>query len=193
MPKPVVASVAGYAVGGGHILHMVCDLTIAADNAVFGQTGPKVGSFDAGYGSSQMSRLVGPKRAREMWFLCRMYSAQQAMEMGLVNTVVPLRDLEEETLVWCREMLRNSPTALRVIKASMNAVDDGHAGLQELGGNATLLFYGSEEGSEGRKAFMEGRAPDFSRFKRLPLRVRRDTCWWGRMPQSIVFFFLPSF
>ena len=130
MPKPVVASVAGYAVGGGHILHMVCDLTIAADNAVFGQTGPKVGSFDAGYGSSQMSRLVGPKRAREMWFLCRMYSAQQAMEMGLVNTVVPLRDLEEETLVWCREMLRNSPTALRVIKASMNAVDDGHAGLQ---------------------------------------------------------------
>ena len=130
MPKPVVASVAGYAVGGGHILHMVCDLTIAADNAVFGQTGPKVGSFDAGYGSSQMSRLVGPKRAREMWFLCRLYSAQQAMEMGLVNTVVPLRDLEEETLVWCREMLRNSPTALRVIKASMNAVDDGHAGLQ---------------------------------------------------------------
>jgi naphthoate synthase len=168
MPKPVVASVAGYAVGGGHILHMVCDLTIAADNAVFGQTGPKVGSFDAGYGSSQMSRLVGPKRAREMWFLCRLYSARQAMEMGLVNTVVPLRDLEEETLVWCREMLRNSPTALRVIKASMNAVDDGHAGLQELGGNATLLFYGSEEGSEGRRAFMEGRAPDFSRFKRLP-------------------------
>ncbi|GFR46797.1 hypothetical protein Agub_g8429 [Astrephomene gubernaculifera] len=168
LPKPVVASVAGYAVGGGHILHMICDLTIAADNAVFGQTGPKVGSFDAGYGSTHMARLVGQKKAREMWFLARLYDAQEALRMGLVNTVVPLDKLEEETLVWCREMLRNSPTALRVLKAALNAAEDGQAGLQELGGNATLLFYMSEEGNEGRQAYVEKRAPDFAKFKRLP-------------------------
>lgn len=168
LPKPVICAVAGYAVGGGHILHMVCDLTLAADNAVFGQTGPKVGSFDAGYGSSQMARIIGQKRAREMWFLARMYSAQQALDMGLVNAVVPLDELEAETLQWCREILSNSPTALRVLKAAMNAADDGHAGMQELGGNATLLFYGSEEGNEGRKAFMEKRKPDWSKFGRKP-------------------------
>ncbi|GLC45681.1 hypothetical protein PLESTB_001317300 [Pleodorina starrii] len=168
LPKPVVAMVAGYAVGGGHILHMVCDLTIAADNAVFGQTGPKVGSFDAGYGSTHMARLVGQKKAREMWFLARLYDAQEAHRMGLVNTVVPLDKLEEETLVWCREMLRNSPTALRVLKAALNAAEDGQAGIQELGGNATLLFYQSEEGNEGRQAYMEKRPPNFSKFKRLP-------------------------
>lgn len=163
MPKPVVCAVAGYAVGGGHILHMVCDLTIAADNAVFGQTGPKVGSFDAGYGSSQMARIVGQKKAREMWFLARLYSAQEALQMGLVNTVVPLAELEAETLQWCREMLANSPTALRVLKAALNAADDGHAGLQELGGNATLLFYGSAEGNEGREAFMAKRKPEWDK------------------------------
>ncbi|GAX76709.1 hypothetical protein CEUSTIGMA_g4155.t1 [Chlamydomonas eustigma] len=168
LPKPVIAMVAGYAVGGGHILHMVCDITIAADNAVFGQTGPKVGSFDAGYGSTQMARLIGQKKAREMWFLARMYSAQQALDMGLVNTVVPLEQLEEETLVWCREILQNSPTAIRVLKAALNAAEDGHAGIQELGGNATLLFYLTEEGNEGRKAYLEKRPPDFSKFKRLP-------------------------
>ncbi|CAG9460653.1 unnamed protein product [Pedinophyceae sp. YPF-701] len=168
MPKPVVAMVAGYAVGGGHILHMMCDLTIAADNAVFGQTGPKVGSFDAGYGVSQMARLIGQKKAREMWFLARLYSAQQALEMGLINTVVPLDELERETVQWCREMIRNSPTAVRVLKSALNAVEDGQAGLQQLGGDATLLFYQSEEGSEGRDAYVEGRRPDFSRFKRYP-------------------------
>ncbi|GIL69420.1 hypothetical protein Vretimale_13531 [Volvox reticuliferus] len=168
LPKPVIAMVAGYAVGGGHILHMVCDITIAADNAVFGQTGPKVGSFDAGYGSTHMARLVGQKKAREIWFLCRLYDAQEAHRMGLVNTVVPLDKLEEETLVWCREMLRNSPMALRVLKAALNAAEDGQAGIQELGGNATLLFYQSEEGNEGRKAYLEKRPPDFSKFKRLP-------------------------
>ncbi|GIL48766.1 hypothetical protein Vafri_5215 [Volvox africanus] len=168
LPKPVIAMVAGYAVGGGHILHMVCDITIAADNAVFGQTGPKVGSFDAGYGSTHMARLVGQKKAREIWFLCRLYDAQEAHNMGLVNTVVPLDKLEEETLVWCREMLRNSPTALRVLKAALNAAEDGQAGIQELGGNATLLFYQSEEGNEGRKAYLEKRPPNFSKFKRLP-------------------------
>eukprot|EP00195_Chlamydomonas_chlamydogama_P006856 CAMPEP_0202911746 /NCGR_PEP_ID=MMETSP1392-20130828/55789_1 /ASSEMBLY_ACC=CAM_ASM_000868 /TAXON_ID=225041 /ORGANISM="Chlamydomonas chlamydogama, Strain SAG 11-48b" /LENGTH=343 /DNA_ID=CAMNT_0049602373 /DNA_START=42 /DNA_END=1073 /DNA_ORIENTATION=- len=168
LPKPVIAMVAGYAVGGGHILHMVCDLTIAADNAVFGQTGPKVGSFDAGYGSTHMARLVGQKKAREMWFLARMYDARQALDMGLVNTVVPLEKLEEETLVWCREIMRNSPTALRVLKAAMNAAEDGQAGIQELGGNATLLFYMSEEGNEGREAYLAGRRPDFAKFKRLP-------------------------
>uniref|UniRef100_A0A7S3RAL2 1,4-dihydroxy-2-naphthoyl-CoA synthase n=1 Tax=Dunaliella tertiolecta TaxID=3047 RepID=A0A7S3RAL2_DUNTE len=168
LPKPVVAMVAGFAVGGGHILHMICDLTIAADNAVFGQTGPKVGSFDAGYGSTHMARLIGQKKAREMWFLSRMYNAQQALDMGLINTVVPLERLEEETVIWCREMLRNSPTALRVLKAAMNADEDGQAGIQELGGNATLLFYHSEEGDEGRQAYVERRAPDFSRFPRLP-------------------------
>eukprot|EP00245_Coleochaete_scutata_P014456 TRINITY_DN6160_c0_g2_i2.p1 TRINITY_DN6160_c0_g2~~TRINITY_DN6160_c0_g2_i2.p1 ORF type:complete len:353 (-),score=86.14 TRINITY_DN6160_c0_g2_i2:39-1097(-) len=168
LPKPVIAMVAGYAVGGGHVLHMICDITIAADNAVFGQTGPKVGSFDAGYGSSMMARLVGQKKAREMWFLARFYSAQEALQMGLVNTVVPLAQLEAETVKWCREINRNSPTALRLLKSALNATEDGHAGLQELAGNATLLFYQTEEGSEGREAYMEGRKPDFSKFKRLP-------------------------
>ncbi|XP_027099379.1 1,4-dihydroxy-2-naphthoyl-CoA synthase, peroxisomal isoform X2 [Coffea arabica] len=168
LPKPVIAMVAGYAVGGGHVLHMVCDLTIAAENAIFGQTGPKVGSFDAGYGSSIMSRLVGPKKAREMWFLTRFYTASEAEKMGLVNTVVPLEKLEEETVKWCREILRNSPTAIRVLKAALNAVDDGHAGLQELGGNATLIFYGTEEGNEGKNAYLQHRPPNFSKFPRLP-------------------------
>lgn len=168
LPKPVIAMVAGYAIGGGHILHMMCDLTISADNGVFGQTGPKVGSFDAGYGSTQMVRLIGQKKAREMWFLCRFYSAKEALEMKLINKVVPLEKLEEETIIWCREILRNSPTALRVLKAAMNAAEDGQAGIQELGHNATLLFYQSEEGNEGRTAFLEKRPPDFSRFKRLP-------------------------
>ncbi|XP_058767857.1 1,4-dihydroxy-2-naphthoyl-CoA synthase, peroxisomal-like [Vicia villosa] len=168
LPKPVIAMVAGYAVGGGHVLHMVCDLTIAADNAVFGQTGPKVGSFDAGYGSSIMSRLVGPKKAREMWFLARFYSAVEAEKMGLINTVVPLENLERETIKWCREILRNSPTAIRVLKAAINAVDDGHAGLQEMGGNATLIFYGTEEAKEGKTAYVERRRPDFSKFNRRP-------------------------
>ncbi|KEH20044.1 1,4-dihydroxy-2-naphthoyl-CoA synthase [Medicago truncatula] len=168
LPKPVIAMVAGYAVGGGHILHMVCDLTIAADNAIFGQTGPKVGSFDAGYGSSIMSRLVGPKKAREMWFLTRFYTAVEAEKMGLINTVVPLENLEKETIKWCREILRNSPTAIRVLKAAINAVDDGHAGLQEMGGNSTLIFYGTEEANEGKTAYMERRRPDFSKFNRRP-------------------------
>ncbi|XP_057493968.1 1,4-dihydroxy-2-naphthoyl-CoA synthase, peroxisomal-like [Actinidia eriantha] len=168
LPKPVIAMVAGYAVGGGHVLHMVCDLTIAADNAIFGQTGPKVGSFDAGYGSSIMSRLVGPKKAREMWFLARFYSASEAEKMGLVNIVVPLEKLEQETVKWCREILRNSPTAIRVLKSSLNAVDDGHAGLQELGGDTTLIFYGTEEGNEGKTAYVERRRPDFSKFPRRP-------------------------
>ncbi|KAL8142810.1 hypothetical protein V2J09_015842 [Rumex salicifolius] len=168
LPKPVIAMVAGYAVGGGHVLHMVCDLTIAADNAVFGQTGPKVGSFDAGYGSSIMSRLIGPKKAREMWFLTRFYTASEAEKMGLINTVVPLEKLEQETVKWCREILRNSPTAIRVLKSAINAVDDGHAGLQELGGNATLVFYGTEEGNEGKTAYTQKRRPDFSKFPRLP-------------------------
>ncbi|KAK1325826.1 1,4-Dihydroxy-2-naphthoyl-CoA synthase, peroxisomal [Acorus calamus] len=168
LPKPVIAMVAGYAVGGGHILHMVCDLTIAAENAIFGQTGPKVGSFDAGYGSSIMSRLVGPKKAREMWFLCRFYNASEAEKMGLVNAVVPLEKLEQETVKWCREILRNSPTAIRVLKSSLNAVDDGHAGLQELGGNATLIFYGTDEADEGKMAYMEHRKPNFSKFSRKP-------------------------
>jgi len=168
MPKPVIASVAGYAVGGGHILHMVCDLTIAADNAVFGQTGPKVGSFDAGYGSTHMARLVGQKKAREMWFLARLYNASDALKMGLVNTVVPLAELETETAVWCREILRNSPTAIRLCKNALNAAEDGQAGIQDMGGSATLLFYQSEEGNEGRRAFLEGRKPDFTKFKRFP-------------------------
>ncbi|KAL3501174.1 hypothetical protein ACH5RR_035623 [Cinchona calisaya] len=168
LPKPVIAMVAGYAVGGGHVLHMVCDLTIAADNAIFGQTGPKVGSFDAGYGSSIMSRLVGPKKAREMWFLARFYTASEAEKMGLVNTVVPLEKLEQETVKWCREILRNSPTAIRVLKSALNAVDDGHAGLQELGGNATLVFYGTEEGNEGKNSYLQNRPPNFSKFPRLP-------------------------
>ncbi|MCO5596257.1 hypothetical protein L7F22_050317 [Adiantum nelumboides] len=168
LPKPVIAMVAGYCVGGGHVLHMVCDLTIAAENAVFGQTGPKVGSFDAGYGCSVMAQLVGQKKAREMWFLARFYPAKEALEMGLINTVVPLEQLEEETLKWCRQIVRNSPTAIRFLKSALNAADDGHAGLQELAGNATLLFYGSEEAAEGKNAYMEKRAPDFSKFPRLP-------------------------
>jgi naphthoate synthase len=167
-PKPVIAMVAGYAIGGGHVLHMVCDLTIAADNARFGQTGPKVGSFDGGYGSSYMARIVGQKKAREIWFLCRQYDAQQALEMGLVNTVVPLADLETETLQWCREILANSPLAIRCLKAALNADCDGQAGLQELAGNATLLYYMSEEGQEGRNAFVEKRKPDFGKFPRRP-------------------------
>ena len=167
-PKPVVAMVAGYAIGGGHVLHVMCDLSIAADNAVFGQTGPKVGSFDGGYGSSYLARIVGQKKAREIWFLCRQYDARQALEMGLVNTVVPLAQLEEETIQWCREMLRMSPIALRCLKAAMNADCDGQAGLQELAGNATMLFYMSEAGQEGRNAYLEKRPPDFSRFTRHP-------------------------
>ena len=167
-PKPVVAMVAGYAIGGGHVLHVMCDLSIAADNAIFGQTGPKVGSFDGGYGSSYLARIVGQKKAREIWFLCRQYNASQALEMGLVNTVVPLAQLEEETIQWCREMLRMSPVALRCLKAAMNADCDGQAGLQELAGNATMLFYMSEEGQEGRNAYIEKRPPDFSRFTRHP-------------------------
>ena len=167
-PKPVVAMVAGYAIGGGHVLHVMCDLSIAAENAVFGQTGPKVGSFDGGYGSSYLARIVGQKKAREIWFLCRQYDARQALEMGLVNTVVPLAQLEEETIQWCREMLRMSPIALRCLKAALNADCDGQAGLQELAGNATMLFYMSEEGQEGRNAYLEKRPPDFSRFTRHP-------------------------
>ncbi len=168
LPKPVVAMVAGYAIGGGHVLHLVCDLTIAAENARFGQTGPKVGSFDAGYGAGLMARAVGTKKAKEIWFLCRQYDAAQALEMGLVNAVVPLERLEAETMAWCREMLRHSPTALRVLKAGFNADTDGLAGVQELAGNATALFYMTEEGQEGRNAFVEKRAPDFRRFKRRP-------------------------
>ncbi len=167
-PKPVVAMVAGYAIGGGHVLHVMCDLTIAADNAVFGQTGPKVGSFDGGYGSSYLARIVGQKKAREIWFLCRQYDASQALEMGLVNTVVPLAQLEDETLEWCREMLRMSPLALRCLKSALNADCDGQAGLQEMAGNATMLFYMSEEGQEGRNAYIEKRAPDFGKFTRHP-------------------------
>jgi len=168
LPKPVVAMVAGYAIGGGHVLHVVCDLTIAAENARFGQTGPKVGSFDGGFGSSYLARIVGQKKAREIWFLCRQYDAQQALAMGLVNTVVPLERLEEETLSWCREMLAMSPMALRCLKAALNADCDGQAGLQELAGDATLLFYMSEEAQEGRNAYLERRKPDFSKFRRLP-------------------------
>jgi len=168
LPKPVVAMVAGYAIGGGHVLHMVCDLTIAADNARFGQTGPRVGSFDGGYGASYMARIVGQKKAREIWFLCRQYDAQQALEMGLVNRVVPYEQLEAETVQWCREMLANSPIALRCLKAALNADCDGQAGLQELAGNATLLFYMSQEGQEGRNAYLEKRQPDFRKFPRLP-------------------------
>ncbi len=168
LPKPVIAMVAGYAIGGGHVLHMLCDLTIAADNARFGQTGPKVGSFDGGYGASYMARIVGQKKAREIWFLCRQYDAKQALEMGLVNTVVPVDKLEEETMKWAREMLQNSPTALRFLKAALNADCDGQAGLQELAGSATLLYYLTEEGREGKEAFLEKRKPNFRKFKRFP-------------------------
>ena len=167
-PKPVIAMVAGYAIGGGHVLHLVCDLTIAADNAVFGQTGPRVGSFDGGFGASYMARIIGQKKAREIWFLCRQYNAAEALEMGLVNAVVPLRDLERETVRWCREILQNSPIALRCMKAALNADCDGQTGLQELAGDATMLFYMTEEGQEGRNAFNEKRRPDFSRFVRNP-------------------------
>ncbi len=168
LPKPVVAMVAGYAIGGGHVLHMMCDLTIAADNARFGQTGPRVGSFDGGYGAAYMARIVGQKKAREIWFLCRQYDAAQALDMGLVNCVVPYERLEAETVGWCREMLANSPIALRCLKAALNADCDGQAGLQELAGNATLLYYLSEEGREGKNAYLEKRKPDFRKFRRLP-------------------------
>lgn len=167
-PKPIIAMVAGYAIGGGHILHLVADLTIAADNAVFGQTGPKVGSFDGGFGASYMARIVGQKKAREIWYLCRQYNAQQALDMGLVNVVVPYERLEAETVQWCREILANSPMALRCLKAALNADCDGQTGLQELAGNATMLFYMTEEGQEGRNAFNEKRAPDFTKFRRNP-------------------------
>ena len=168
IPKPVIAMVAGYAIGGGHVLHIVCDLTIAADNAVFGQTGPRVGSFDGGYGTTLLARIVGHKKAREIWYLCRQYSAQEALEMGLVNTVVPLERLEEETVAWANEMLEKSPIALRFLKASFNADTDGLAGLQQLAGDATLLYYMTEESKEGKNAFLERRKPDFSKFPRLP-------------------------
>lgn len=168
LPKPVVAMVAGYAIGGGHVLHVVCDLTIAADNARFGQTGPKVGSFDGGLGSSYLARIVGQKKAREIWFLCRQYSAPEALEMGLVNKVVPLNELESETLVWCREMLAHSPTALRFLKLSLNADCDGQVGLLDLMGSTTMLYYQTEEAQEGKKAFIEKRKPNFSKYPRFP-------------------------
>ena len=167
-PKPVVAMVAGWAIGGGHVLHVVCDLTIAADNAKFGQTGPMVGSFDGGYGAGLLAAHVGQKKAREIWFMTRQYDAQEALEMGLVNTVVPVAELEAETVSWCREMLHNSPLALRLLKSSLNAADDGLAGVQQLAGDATLLFYMSEEGQEGRDAYMEKRSPDFKKFPKRP-------------------------
>ena len=168
LPKPVIAMVAGYAIGGGHVLHMMCDLTIAADNAIFGQTGPKVGSFDGGFGASYMARIVGQKKAREIWFLCRQYDAQKALDMGLVNAVVPYDELENETVKWCKEILVHSPLAIRCLKSALNADCDGQAGLQELAGNATMLFYMTEEGQEGKNAFVEKRKPDFSKFKRQP-------------------------
>jgi naphthoate synthase len=167
-PKPVIAMVAGYAIGGGHVLHIVCDLTIAAENARFGQTGPRVGSFDGGYGSGLLARIVGQKKAREIWFLCDQYDAREALEMGLVNKVVPLDQLEDETVAWARRMLEHSPLALRMIKAGMNAADDGLAGIQQLAGDATLLFYMTEEAQEGRDAYVEKRKPDFSRFPKRP-------------------------
>jgi naphthoate synthase len=168
LPKPVVAMVAGYAIGGGHVLHVVCDLTIAADNARFGQTGPRVGSFDGGYGSGLLARIVGQKKAREIWFLCEQYDAPQAFDMGLVNKVVPLADLERETVAWCRKMLELSPLALRMIKAGMNAADDGLAGIQQLAGDATLLYYMSEEAQEGRDAYVQKRKPNFGKFPKRP-------------------------
>ena len=167
-PKPVIAMVAGFAIGGGHVLHMICDLTIAADNAIFGQTGPKVGSFDGGFGASYMARIVGQKKAREIWFLCRQYDAAAALQMGLINCVVPLADLETETVKWAREILSKSPLAIRCLKAALNADCDGQAGLQELAGNATLLYYMTEEGQEGHHAFMEKRPPNFGEFTRHP-------------------------
>jgi naphthoate synthase len=168
LPKPVVAMVAGFAVGGGHILHLVCDLTIAADNATFGQTGPRVGSFDGGFGASLLARNVGVKKAKEIWFLCRLYEADEALEMGLVNTVVPLADLEKETVAWCREMAALSPLSLRLLKSSFNAEEDGLTGLQQLSHDATLLFYMSEEGQEGRNAYQQGRKPDFTKYPKRP-------------------------
>jgi len=168
LPKPVVAMVAGYAVGGGHILHLVCDMTIAGENAVFGQTGPRVGSFDGGFGASLLANNVGVKRAKEIWFLCRLYGADEAMDMGLVNTVVPVAELERETVAWCREMNALSPLSLRLLKSSFNATEDGLTGIQQLSHDATLLFYMSEEGQEGRNSFQEGRSPDFSKYPRRP-------------------------
>ncbi|MCB0748243.1 MAG: 1,4-dihydroxy-2-naphthoyl-CoA synthase [Ignavibacteriae bacterium] len=168
IPKPVIALVAGYAIGGGHVLHVVCDLTIAADNAIFGQTGPKVGSFDGGFGSSYLARHVGQKKAREIWYLCRQYNAEEAEKMGLVNKVVPVEKLEEEGIAWAKEILQHSPLALRMLKSAFNAELDGQAGIQELAGNATLLYYMSEEAQEGRKAYNEKRKPDFSKFPRVP-------------------------
>ena len=168
LPKPVVAMVAGYAVGGGHVLHLVCDLTIAAENARFGQTGPRVGSFDAGFGSAYLARIVGQKKAREIWFLCREYDAKEALEMGLVNTVVPLAELEATTVQWCREMLQHSPTALRFLKMAMNADCDGQAGMMAFAGSATLMYYTTDEGREGKEAYLEKREPDFTKFKRYP-------------------------
>lgn len=168
IPKPVVAMVNGYAIGGGHVLHVVCDLSIASENAIFGQTGPKVGSFDAGFGSSYLARIVGQKKAREIWFLCKQYSAAEALEMGLVNTVVPFDQLEDETVAWCKQMMNHSPLALRMIKAGLNAELDGQAGIQELAGNATMLYYMTEEAHEGKNAFLEKRKPDFSKFPKMP-------------------------
>ncbi len=168
LPKPVIAVVAGYAIGGGHVLHLVCDLTIAADNAVFGQTGPRVGSFDAGYGAGYLARVVGHKKAREIWFLCRQYGAQEALEMGLVNTVTPLDRLEEEAVAWAKEILETSPLAIRFLKAAFNADTDGLAGLQQLAGDATMLYYMTDEAREGKQAYLEKRKPNFTRFPRLP-------------------------
>ncbi len=168
LPKPVIAMVAGFAVGGGHVLHVMCDLTIAADNAKFGQSGPKVGSFDGGFGASFLASMVGQKKAREIWYLCKQYTAKEALDMGLINTVVPLEDLERETVSWCRRILEHSPLALRCLKSAFNADLDGQAGIQELAGNATLLFYMSEEAQEGKKAYLEKRRPDFNKFPRVP-------------------------
>lgn len=168
IPKPVIALVAGYAIGGGHVLHVVCDLTIAADNAIFGQTGPRVGSFDGGFGSSYLARIVGQKKAREIWYLCRQYNAQEALDMGLVNKIVPVEKLEEEGIDWAKQILQHSPMALRVLKSAFNADLDGQSGIQELAGNATLLYYMSEEAQEGKKAYLEKRKPDFKKFPKLP-------------------------
>ncbi len=168
IPKPVIAMVAGYAIGGGHVLHVICDLTIAAENAKFGQTGPKVGSFDGGFGAGYLARLVGQKKAREIWFLCDQYNAQEALDMGLVNKVVPLKDLEDTTIAWCRKIMEKSPIALRMLKSSFNAELDGQAGIQELAGNATLLYYLSEEAKEGKDSFLEKRKPDFKKFPKFP-------------------------
>lgn len=168
LPKPVIAMVAGYAIGGGHVLHVVCDLTIAADNAIFGQTGPKVGSFDAGYGSTLLARIVGHKKAREIWYLCRQYNAQEALDMGLVNTVVPLENLEATTVEWANEILAKSPIAIRFLKSAFNADTDGLSGIQELAGNATMLYYMTDEAKEGKNAYLEKRTPDYKKFPRLP-------------------------